>query len=230
MYLFGQKKDYTKCCVAFFVCYNAFAFCKGDKSFLMTYGYVRVSTKEQNIDRQIVEMHNQKICDKNIFVDKQSGKNFDRPMYKLLKNKLKSGDLLIVKSIDRLGRNYQMIIDEWKDIVSKNVDIMVIDMPLLNTQCSGKNLVGKFVSDIVLQVLSFVAENERNNIRERQAEGIKIAKKKGKHLGRPKIELPQNFAIVAKEYKKREIPLSVALSMLNMNRSTFYSSIKKYAY
>lgn len=189
----------------------------------MKYGYVRVSTKEQNIDRQLVEMYAQGLSDKMIFIDKQSGKNFERDEYQKLKKKLKSGDLLIIKSIDRLGRNYDMIIDEWRTLVNDmNVDIQVLDMPLLDTRTEGKNLVGKFISDIVLQILSFVAENERENIKKRQAEGIRIAKEKGKHLGRPKLKLPKNFTIIANQYKKKEITLAEALLSLKMNRSSFY--------
>lgn len=196
----------------------------------MKYGYVRVSTKEQNIDRQLVEMYAQGLNDKTIFIDKQSGKNFERDEYQKLKKKLVSGDLLIIKSIDRLGRNYDMIIDEWKDIVNRlNVDIQVLDMPLLDTRTEGKNLVGKFISDIVLQILSFVAENERENIKKRQAEGIRIAKEKGKHLGRPKLMLPNNFKAIAIQYKKKEITLAKALSSLNMNRSSFYKSLNNTA-
>ena len=192
----------------------------------MKYGYVRVSTKEQNIDRQLVEMYAQGLNDKTIYIDKQSGKDFERDEYQKLKKKLKSGDLLIIKSIDRLGRNYDMIIDEWRTLVNDmNVDIQVLDMPLLDTRTEGKNLVGKFISDIVLQILSFVAENERENIKKRQAEGIRIAKEKGKHLGRPKLKLPKNFTIIANQYKKKEITLAEALSSLKMNRSTFYKNL-----
>lgn len=195
----------------------------------MKYGYVRVSTKEQNIDRQLVEMYAQGLNDKTIFIDKQSGKDFERDKYQKLKKKLKSGDLLIIKSIDRLGRNYDMIIDEWRTLVNDmNVDIQVLDMPLLDTRTEGKNLVGKFISDIVLQILSFVAENERENIKKRQAEGIRIAKEKGKHLGRPKLKLPKNFQAIANEYKKKEITLAEALSSLKMNRSTFYKNLNSY--
>lgn len=189
----------------------------------MKYGYVRVSTKEQNIDRQLSCMYAQGLSDKTIFIDKQSGKDFERDEYQKLKKKLKSGDLLIIKSIDRLGRNYDMIIDEWRTLVNDmNVDIQVLDMPLLDTRTEGKNLVGKFISDIVLQILSFVAENERENIKKRQAEGIRIAKEKGKHLGRPKLKLPKNFKKIADKYKKKEITLAEALLSLKMNRSTFY--------
>ena len=192
----------------------------------MKYGYVRVSTKEQNIDRQLVEMYAQGLNDKTIFIDKQSGKDFERDEYQKLKKILKSGDLLIIESIDRLGRNYDMIIDEWRALVNDmNVDIQVLDMPLLDTRTEGKNLVGKFISDIVLQILSFVAENERENIKKRQAEGIRIAKEKGKHLGRPKLKLPKNFTIIANQYKKKEITLAEALSSLKMNRSTFYKNL-----
>ena len=195
----------------------------------MKYGYVRVSTKEQNIDRQLVEMYAQGLNDKTIFIDKQSGKDFERDEYQKLKKKLKSGDLLIIKSIDRLGRNYDMIIYEWRTLVNDmDVDIQVLDMPLLDTRTEGKNLVGKFISDIVLQILSFVAENERENIKKRQAEGIRIAKEKGKHLGRPKLKLPKNFQLIANEYKKKEITLAAALSSLKMNRSTFYKNLKFY--
>lgn len=195
----------------------------------MKYGYVRVSTKEQNIDRQLVEMYAQGLNDKTIFIDKQSGKDFERDKYQKLKKKLKSGDLLIIKSIDRLGRNYDMIIDEWRTLVNDmNVDIQVLDMPLLDTRTEGKNLVGKFISDIVLQILSFVAENERENIKKRQAEGIRIAKEKGKHLGRPKLKLPKNFTIIANQYKKKKITLAEALSSLKMNRSTFYKNLSSY--
>ena len=193
----------------------------------MKYGYIRVSTKEQNIDRQLNCMYTQGLDNKNIFIDKQSGKDFDRNEYQKLKNMLKSGDLLIIKSIDRLGRNYDMIIEEWRTLVNiLNVDIQVLDMPLLDTRAEGRNLIGKFISDIVLQILSFVAENERDNIKLRQAEGIRIAKEKGKHLGRPKIILPNNFKNIANKYKNKEITLDEALSALNMNRSSFYKNLK----
>lgn len=195
----------------------------------MKYGYIRVSTKEQNIDRQLSCMYDQGLDNKYIFIDKQSGKDFNRNEYQKLKNMLKSGDLLIIKSIDRLGRNYDMIIDEWRTLVNiLNVDIQVLDMPLLDTRAEGRNLIGKFISDIVLQILSFVAENERDNIKLRQAEGIKIAKEKGKHLGRPRIILPNNFQEIANQYKKKEITLAEALSSLNMNRSSFYKNLKSF--
>ena len=195
----------------------------------MKYGYIRVSTKEQNIDRQLSCMYDQGLDNKYIFIDKQSGKDFNRNEYQKLKNMLKSGDLLIIKSIDRLGRNYDMIIDEWRTLVNiLNVDIQVLDMPLLDTRAEGRNLIGKFISDIVLQILSFVAENERDNIKLRQAEGIRIAKEKGKHLGRPKIILPNNFKNIANKYKNKEVTLAEALSSLNMNRSSFYKNLKAF--
>ncbi len=192
----------------------------------MIYGYVRVSSYDQNIDRQVEDLHKMNVSDKNIYIDKQSGKDFQRKAYQKLKKKLKKGDLLIIKSIDRLGRNYDMIIEEWREIINNlNADIYVIDMPLLDTRTESKNLVGKFISDIVLQILSFVAENERENIKKRQAEGIKLAKEKGKHLGRPKLCLPANFMIVKNQYKKKEITLAEALQSLNMNRSSFYKNL-----
>ena len=195
----------------------------------MNYGYVRVSTKEQNIDRQMEDLYNQGLTDDCIFIDKQSGKDFDRTNYQKLKSILHPGDLVIIKSIDRLGRNYDMIIEEWKDIVNRlNVDIVVLDMPLLDTRTEGRNLVGKFISDIVLQILSFVAENERENIRKRQAEGIRLAKLHGKHLGRPKYSLPTNFYEILSQYKYKQISLSDALRTLKMNKSTFYKYLKTY--
>ncbi len=160
----------------------------------MKYGYVRVSSQTQNIARQMEEMKKIGLTDDVIFIDIQSGKDFERENYKILKSKLTKGDLLIIKFIDRLGRNYDMIINEWKDITKETqADIFVIDFPLLDTRVDGKNLVGKFISDIVLQVLSFVAQNERENIKQRQAEGIKLAKANGVHMGRPKYKLPDNF-------------------------------------
>ena len=193
----------------------------------MNYGYVRVSTRDQNIERQMDEMYKQGLSTNQIFIDKQSGKDFDRTNYQKLKSILHPGDLVIIKSIDRLGRNYDMIIEEWKDIVNHlNVDIVVLDMPLLDTRTEGKNLVGKFISDIVLQILSFVAENERDNIRKRQAEGIRLAKLQGKHLGRPKYILPTNYNEIIMLYINKSISLSDALKKLNMNKSTFYKYLK----
>lgn len=195
----------------------------------MTYGYVRVSTQTQNISRQMEEMYKLGLTNKQIYVDKQSGKDFERKNYQKLKKKLKKDDLLIIKSIDRLGRNYDMIINEWADLTkSIECDIFVIDFPLLDTRIEGRNLVGKFIADIVLQVLSFVAQNERENIRKRQAEGIRIAKEKGIHMGRPRYKLPDNFYDVVNRYLKREINHMQALDILQMNRGTFFKYLKIY--
>lgn len=196
---------------------------------LMKYAYVRVSTTTQNIDRQIEEMHKQEIDKKNIYIDYQSGKDFERKNYQKLIKKLKKDDLLVIKSIDRLGRDYNMILDEWKRITKDiEANIMVIDMPLLDTRIEGKNLVGKFISDIVLQVLSFVAQNERENIKQRQAEGIRIAKAKGIHMGRPNYILPDNFEEIIKRFIDHEITNVEARQILKMSRGTFFKYLKQY--
>lgn len=193
----------------------------------MKYGYARVSSKEQKLDRQIIELKNFGIDDQNIFYDKQSGKNFERENYQILKNKLQKGDLLVIKSIDRLGRNYDMIIQEWSHITKNvNCDIVVLDMNLLDTRSENNNLVGKLISDIVLQILSFVAENERDNIKQRQAEGIKIAKEKGIIFGRPKMKLPSNYNDIAKKYIRKEISFKKALEKTKMTKSSFYKYLK----
>lgn len=193
----------------------------------MIYGYARVSSKDQKLDRQIAELLNFGVASENIILDKQSGKDFERTNYQILKSKLQEGDLLVIKSIDRLGRNYDMIIEEWYYITKTvNCDIVVLDMDLLDTRTESKNLVGKFISDIVLQILSFVAENERSNIKQRQAEGIKIAKEKGIKFGRPMTKLPKNFKQVANQYKQKEISLNEALSRTCLTKSTFYKYIK----
>lgn len=196
----------------------------------MDYAYVRVSSISQNIDRQMEEMYKQGLDKKHIYIDKQSGKDFNRPNYQKLKKRLKKNDLLIIKSIDRLGRNYEMIIKEWTDLTKRiECNILVIDMPLLDTRMDEKNLVGKFISDIVLQILSFVAQNERENIHQRQAEGIKLAKERGIHMGRPKYILPDNFNSVISMYHQKIITYQTAMSLLNMSRGTFfkYSKLKK---
>ena len=194
----------------------------------MKYGYVRVSTAQQHIDRQIdalLELGLDKSC---IYIDYESGKDFNRRNYKKLIRKLKKDDLVIIKSIDRLGRDYNMIIDEWRLITKeKEADIMVIDMPLLDTRIEGKNLVGKFISDIVLQVLSFVAQNERETMRVRQAEGIKTAKARGVKFGRPRITLPNNFEIVARQYLNKEITNKKACEILDMTRGSFFRYLKE---
>lgn len=189
----------------------------------MEYGYIRVSTSTQHIDRQLEAIKSLGIKDKQIYIDYESGKNFDRTNYKKLIKKLKKDDLMIIKSIDRLGRNYNMIIDEWRKITKDiEADIMVIDMPLLDTRIKGNNLVGKFISDIVLQVLSFVAQNERETMKIRQAEGIKTAKARGVKFGRPKIELPNDFNEVVIRYIRKEITSKQACTILNMSRGSFY--------
>lgn len=185
------------------------------------YGYIRVSTKEQNADRQIIAMNKLHIQKKNLFIDKQSGKDFARPQYLKLLQKLKKNDLLYIKSIDRLGRNYSEILEQWR-ILTKNrkIDIVVIDMPLLDTR-RGKDLMGTFLSDIVLQVLSFVAENERTNIKQRQAEGIAAAKARGVKFGRPATPLPNNFVQVYTNWKNGKITGTAAAKLCNMPLSTF---------
>lgn len=194
----------------------------------MEYGYVRVSTTTQNVDRQLDEMFKQGLDEKQIYIDKQSGKDFERPNYQKMKKRLKENDLLIIKSIDRLGRNYEMIIEEWSSITKDiKADIVVLDFPLLDTRTDNKNLVGKFISDIVLQVLSFVAQNERENIRQRQAEGIKIAKEKGIHMGRPPYQITSYFIQVFKSYCNKEITSVVAASLLNISRGTFIKYSKR---
>ncbi len=194
----------------------------------MKYGYVRVSTAQQHIDRQLDALLKMGIDESCIYIDYESGKDFNRKNYKRLIKKLKKDDLVIIKSIDRLGRNYNMIIDEWRLITKeKEADIMVIDMPLLDTRTEGKNLVGKFISDIVLQVLSFVAQNERETMRIRQAEGIKTAKARGVKFGRPRINLPKNFEIIAKKYINKEITNKRACEILNMTRGTFFRYLKE---
>ena len=194
----------------------------------MKYGYVRVSTAQQHIDRQIDALLEMGLDKSSIYIDYESGKDFNRRNYKKLIRKLKKEDLLIIKSIDRLGRNYNMIIDEWRLITKeKEADIMVIDMPLLDTRIEGKNLVGKFISDIVLQVLSFVAQNERETMRMRQAEGIKTAKARGVKFGRPRINLPPNYETIAKQYLCNEITNKKACEILNMTRGSFFRYLKE---
>lgn len=194
----------------------------------MEYGYVRVSAKDQNEARQIDALHGIGIPDSAIYVDKQSGKDFDRPQYKKLYMRLKNGDVLYIKSIDRLGRNYDEIIKHWRRITRfREADIVVLDMPMLDTR-RGKDLLGTFLSDIVLQVLSFVAENERVNIRQRQAEGIAAAKARGIHLGRPPEPLPENFHQVYQKWKSGRITGAEAAKECGMPPTTFRYKAKIY--
>lgn len=185
------------------------------------YGYVRVSTREQNEDRQLIALREVGVENKNIFSDKQSGKDFDRPQYRKLLRKLKKDDLLYIKSIDRLGRNYEEILQQWRLLTKdRGIDIVVLDMPLLDTR-RGKDLMGTFLSDIVLQVLSFVAENERTNIRQRQAEGIAAAKARGVKFGRPPKPLPEGFHDAYQRWKHGEITGTAAAKECGMPLSTF---------
>lgn len=191
------------------------------------YAYIRVSSKDQNEARQIDAMREFGIKDSYMVIDKQSGKDFARPGYQKLIKKLKPNDTLVIKSIDRLGRNYNEILEQWRIITKeKMVYIVVLDMPLLDTR-QGNDLLGTLISDIVLQLLSYVAQTERELIQQRQAEGIAAAKEKGVHLGRKKKELPQNFAEVAKEWRKKQCSLEEALIKLNVSRSYFYLKVKE---
>lgn len=195
----------------------------------MIVGYARVSTTDQNLDRQIEAFN--KFGVQKIYSDKMSGKDFERTNYIKMLQELQSGDILVIKSIDRLGRNYDLIIDEWRKITHQiKADIVVLDMPLLDTRDKDKGLTGKFISDIVLQILSYVAETERNNIKQRQAEGIRIAKEKGVHIGRPKVDLPNNFEEIAKYWYENKISLLEASRKLNMSKSSFCNYANKLGY
>ena len=186
-----------------------------------TYGYIRVSTREQNEGRQAIAMQELSIPEENVFLDKQSGKDFRRPQYQRLVKKLKPDDLLYIKSIDRLGRNYGEILEQWRLLTKeKRIDIVVLDMPLLDTR-RGKDLMGTFLSDIVLQVLSFVAENERASIRQRQAEGIAAAKARGVRFGRPPRPLPENYHSAYQRWKAGTITGTAAAKECGMPLSTF---------
>lgn len=186
------------------------------------YGYVRVSTKEQNEDRQLLALNEMQIPKENIYMDKLSGKDFHRPMYQKLLKRLREGSLLYIKSIDRLGRNYEEILEQWRIITkNKKADIVVLDMPLLDTR-RGRDLMGTFLSDIVLQVLSFVAENERGNIRQRQREGIEAAKLRGVRFGRPPKPLPEDFGQICDRWTAGEINATKAAQLSEMTLPTFY--------
>lgn len=186
------------------------------------YGYVRVSSVDQNEDRQIIAMNRAGIHPKNIYLDKQSGKDFERPKYKRLVRRLRTGDLLYVMSIDRLGRNYEDIQNQWRVLTKeKGVDIVVMDMPLLDTR-NGKDLMGTFIADLVLQILSFVAQSERENIRARQAQGIAAAKARGVRFGRPKKKLPKNFPELVLKWEQKEIVLKELIDYCNISEATFY--------
>ena len=195
---------------------------------MSTYGYIRVSSHDQNEDRKRIALHEVDVPDENFYTDKQSGKDFDRPQYKRLLRKIKRDDLLCIKSIDRLGRNYAEILEQWRVLTKqKGIDIVVLDMPLLDTR-RGKDLMGTFLSDIVLQVLSFVAENERVNIRQRQAEGIAAAKARGVRFGRPPASLPENFHGVYQRWRAGKITGAAAAKECNMSLPTFRYRAKVY--
>nr|WP_240648973.1 recombinase family protein [Anaerosphaera multitolerans] len=197
----------------------------------MKYGYVRVSTKEQNIDRQLTAILNKGIEMNKIYIDKASGKDFNRTKYKKLMKKLKEGDELYIKSIDRLGRNYDEIIKEWNTITKeKNADIVVLDFPLLDTRTKVNDLTGKFISDLVLQILSYVAQVERENTHQRQMEGIKEAKKRGVKFGRSKIEIPKEFYNLAEKYIKNQTSLRKASKELGVSHTTFSKWLKEEGY
>ena len=198
---------------------------------MAVYGYIRVSSTEQNTDRQVQALSGREIPPENLFTDKQSGKDFNRPQYAELMQKLRAGDLLYITSIDRLGRNYEEILNQWRILTKeKGVDIAVLDMPILDTRAKhGGDLMGAVISDVVLQLLSFVAQNERENIRKRQAEGIAAAKLRGVRFGRPEKETPDNFGDLVKQWERGEIDTAELLKLCgNLSRSTFYVKLKEY--
>lgn len=193
-----------------------------------TYAYARVSARDQNLQRQIAAFSEYGIEKSRIFSDKKSGKDFERKEYKRLVRKLKNGDLLVIKSIDRLGRNYDQIIAEWAHITNTiGADILVLDMPLLDTRTKADTLVGKFISDIVLQVLSFVAEKERENIKQRQADGIRLAKQNGVKFGRPKKQYSDDFLSIATNYIQKRINLKTALKLSGIKQDNFFYHIRQ---
>lgn len=194
------------------------------------FGYVRVSTKEQCEDRQLIALRNFPVQDEKIFMDKLSGKDFNRPQYKKLIRKLKRDDILVVKSIDRLGRNYEEILNQWRIITKeKQAHIVVLDMPLLDTRQTGRNLTGTFVADLVLQILSYVAQTERENIRQRQMEGIAAARLRGVQFGRPRKTIPDNFFILKEQWENKEITSRQAAKELHIAQDTFLRWVREQA-
>ena len=192
------------------------------------YGYVRVSSMEQNEDRQMVALKQAGVAAGNIFMDKQSGKDFHRENYEKMVSLLQDGDLLYVMSIDRLGRNYAEIQNQWRMLTKEiGIDICVLDMPLLDTR-NGKDLMGTFIADLVLQILSFVAENERENIGKRQEQGIAAAKKRGVRFGRPETQIPDNFGEIIKKWENGQIKFDDAIQECNMSQATFYRRLREY--
>lgn len=195
----------------------------------ITFGYIRVSTKEQCEERQIIALRNFPVPEDKIFVDKLSGKDFNRPQYQKLLRKLRPGDILVVKSIDRLGRDYEEILNQWRIITKeKRVDIVVLDMPLLDTRQTGKDLTGIFVADLVLQILSYVAQSERENIHQRQMEGIAAAKLRGVRFGRPRKPIPENFSDVKKRWETGIISSRQAARELHIAQDTFLRWVREH--
>lgn len=227
--------EIERCCMIFYLIKHI---CKIDTALFLfmeetkmgtKFGYVRVSSNEQNEDRQLRSMRNLGLRSNKIFIDKQSGKDFERPEYKKMLKKLKSEDVLYVESIDRLGRNYREIIEQWRYLTKElNVDIVVVDMPILDTR-RGKDLMETFLSDIVLALLSYVAENERINIRKRQKAGIAAAKSRGVKFGRPSKPLPDNFNEIYIKWNRKELLLKEAAAKCNMSSSTFLYKARKYS-
>ena len=198
-----------------------------NKGEVRAYGYVRVSTTDQNEDRQLIALSYKDIDVENIYIDKISGKDFERPAYKKMKSQMKKGDIIYILSIDRLGRNYEEIQEQWRQLTKEiGIDICVIDMPLLDTR-NGKDLMGTFIADLVLQILSFVAQNERENIRKRQAEGIAAAKGRGVHMGRPASEVPCDFEYFVYLWKHKRMKLEVILDECGISESTFFRRIRE---
>lgn len=194
----------------------------------MEYGYIRVSGTDQNEDRQLIALRRKGIPDNRLYVDKQSGKDFERPRYKRLVQQLQQGDLLYVLSIDRLGRNYREIQEQWRMLTQeKGIDICILDMPLLDTR-QGKDLMGTFIADLVLQILSFVAQSERENIRRRQAEGIAAAKARGVKFGRPSTPLPDNFYVIHRAWRDKKMTLRQAAKACEMPEGTFYAKAVRF--
>ena len=192
------------------------------------YGYARVSSTDQNEERQVIALREKNISEENLYIDKQSGKDFERPAYRKLIRKLKENDVLFILSIDRLGRNYNEIQNQWHYLVKvKKIDICVIDMPLLDTR-QGKDLMGSFIADLVLQILSFVAESERENIKKRQEQGIAAAKARGVRFGRPEKPLPDNFKKIVSEWEKKNISMDKVKEECNMSEATFYRRLREY--
>ena len=194
----------------------------------MTYGYIRVSSTDQNEARQWAALRSRGIQSGRIYVDKQSGKDFQRPEYQRLVARLRSGDLVCVLSIDRLGRNYGEILEQWRVLTKESqADVCVLDMPMLDTR-NGKDLMGTFIADLTLQILSFVAQKERENIRQRQAEGIAAAKERGVQFGRPVVPAPEDFPAIISEWESGQLPFAEALAQTGLSRGTFYRRLREY--